>query len=75
MAVGTLVYASGVVVRINETCGCGSVLPFFARSPMPALRINMRKLKDALRLKFERLQILHPSFFFAPITLRLLSLS
>src|SRR5450830_728697 len=51
--VGTAVYAIGAVLRINQTCGSCSFEHFFARSLMPALRINMRKLKDALRLKFE----------------------
>ena len=52
--IGSAEYASGMVLRINETkaCGPGSFEPF-ARSSMPAIRINMRKLKDALRLKFD----------------------
>ncbi len=47
-SVGTAVYAVGTVLRINETRGPAS-FERFARSPMPALRIDMRKLKDALR--------------------------
>ena len=31
--VGTAVYASGTVLRINETCGSGSFLPFLDKEP------------------------------------------
>ena len=31
--VGTAVYAVGAVLRINETCGSGSFLPFLDKEP------------------------------------------
>ena len=51
-ATGTAVYATGPVLRINETRVACS-FDAFARNYMSALRINMRKIKDVLRLKFE----------------------
>lgn len=48
-----LVTLVGTVLRINETRREGVASTFFAKDHMPALRINMRKLKDALRLKFD----------------------
>ena len=50
---GTPVYTTGTVLRMCFSYfGWVSVNPF-CRTAMPAPRINMRKLKDALRLKFE----------------------
>jgi len=50
-----LLYArsdTGTVLRMSQPRGqVGSLL--FCRNYMPAPRINMRKLKDALRLKLE----------------------
>ena len=50
---GRPVYTTGTVLRMCLSYfGWVSVNPF-CRTAMPAPRINMRKLKDALRLKFE----------------------
>ena len=43
----------GRVLRITSTAGRVTSCLFLTRNPMPALRLNMRKIKDVLRLKFE----------------------
>ena len=49
---GTAVHAPGMVLRMTEP-GAACSFDAFCKEPHAASRIHMRKLKDALRLKFE----------------------